>query len=130
MAEMVTSPNVAHCAYPAMDLLEHPSFVQENLRALRTLQHELPPELGVVVGYVEKNKSAAGKPLHNTAALIHQRRILLRQHKTLLPTYDVFDEARYFEPSVRANRWSRSNGGGWESRSARTCGEEKCRNGA
>lgn len=98
-ADLVIFPELALCGYPPMDLLEHPSFVQENLRALRTLQHELPPALGVVVGYVEKNKSAAGKPLHNTAALIHQRRILLRQHKTLLPTYDVFDEARYFEPA-------------------------------
>lgn len=104
-AEIIVFPELSVCGYPPMDLLDHPAFLQENLKALRRLQHELPPEIAVVVGYVEKNPGLKGKALQNTAAVILGGRIVHRQAKTLLPTYDVFDEARYFEPSRSRTVW-------------------------
>lgn len=100
-AELVVFPEMSLCGYPPMDLLDHTSFVDESLKQLRRVQHEAPPDIGLVIGYIDKNRYAAGKPLHNMAALISNHEILLRQAKTLLPTYDVFDESRYFEPSRR-----------------------------
>jgi NAD+ synthase (glutamine-hydrolysing) len=104
-AEIIVFPELALCGYPPMDLLDHPAFLQENLQALRTLQHGLPGSIATVVGYVEKNPGLSGKPLQNCAAVIHGGTIVHRQAKTLLPTYDVFDESRYFEPAARRTVW-------------------------
>jgi len=98
-AELVLFPELAICGYPPMDLLDQRTFLEENRRALRALQHELPPEIAVVVGAVDANRLPTGKPLQNVAVVMHQGRVLHTQAKTLLPTYDVFDEARYFEPA-------------------------------
>jgi NAD+ synthase (glutamine-hydrolysing) len=83
-----------------MDLLDHDSFVEENRKALRRLQHAMPPGLGAVIGYVDRSRGAAGKHLANAASLLADGRILHSQAKTLLPAYDVFDESRYFEPAA------------------------------
>ena len=98
-AELVVFPELAICGYPPMDLLDQDSFVEGCLGALRRLQRELPPELSVAVGYVDRNRSGQGRPLVNAVAVISEGRIVFTQAKTLLPTYDVFDEARYFEPA-------------------------------
>ncbi len=92
-------PELCICGYPPMDLLEYDSFVEENLRALRRVQAEAPTGIGIMVGYVDRNRSGAGKGLVNAVSLIADGGILHTQAKTLLPTYDVFDEARWFEPS-------------------------------
>ncbi len=92
-------PELCICGYPPMDLLEYDSFVEENLRALRRVQAEAPLGMGIVVGYVDRNRSGPGKGLVNAVSLIADGEILHTQAKTLLPTYDVFDEARWFEPS-------------------------------
>ncbi len=99
-AGLVVFPELSLCGYPPMDLLDHETFVDENEKSLRILQAECPPELAVVVGYVAHNRDLAGKPLRNMVAVIHGGRIVHRQAKTLLPTYDVFDETRYFEPAT------------------------------
>ncbi len=99
-AELVLFPELAVCGYPPMDLLDQRTFVEANQKSVRMLQHELPADLAVVVGYVETNLAVSGKPLQNVAAVLHQGRVLHLQAKTLLPTYDVFDEARYFEPAA------------------------------
>ena len=99
-ADLVVFPELCLCGYPPMDLLDHESFVEENRKALRHLQRAMPPGLGAVIGYVDRNRGAAGKHLTNTASLLAGGRILHSQAKTLLPTYDVFDEARYFEPAA------------------------------
>ncbi len=104
-AEIIVFPELAVCGYPPMDLLDHPAFLQENLQALRRLQHELPADIAVLVGYVEKNPGLSGKALQNCAAAIYNGNIVHRQAKTLLPTYDVFDEARYFEPAHERRLW-------------------------
>jgi NAD+ synthase (glutamine-hydrolysing) len=98
-AELVVFPELSLCGYPPMDLLDHNAFVEENRKSLRLLQQELPEEVAVAVGYVDVNHEMAGKPLQNSVAILKGGEVIFRQAKTLLPTYDVFDEARYFEPA-------------------------------
>lgn len=97
-ADFVLTPELAITGYPPRDLLLRPSFLAGNLEALRQLSAEIssPP---LIVGYVERNTSE-GRPLRNAAAVIQNGRVTQRVFKTLLPTYDVFDEDRYFEPST------------------------------
>jgi NAD+ synthase (glutamine-hydrolysing) len=97
--DFVVFPEMALCGYPPMDLLDQDAFVDGNLSALRRLQKELPPDLAVGVGYVDRNRSGSGRSLVNAYSVIAGGRIVFTQEKTLLPTYDVFDEARYFEPA-------------------------------
>ena len=104
-AELVLLPELSVCGYPPMDLLDHDAFVEENLKSLRWLQHNLPPDIATVVGYVDRSPQAAGKSLQNVAAVLLDGEIAFRQAKRLLPTYDVFDEARYFEPATESAIW-------------------------
>ncbi len=99
--DIIVFPEMCLCGYPPMDLLEHSTFVKENKKALRKVQQQTPEDLAVVVGYVTDNPALSGKPLLNAASLLLNGRIELTQAKTLLPTFDVFDEARYFEPAIR-----------------------------
>ncbi|MCA1949986.1 MAG: NAD+ synthase [Treponema sp.] len=96
-ADLVLFPELALCGYPPMDLLDQESFTEGSIRALRILQRELPEGIAVGVGYVSRNRSGKGKALSNSYGIIQNGQILFEQEKTLLPTYDVFDEARYFE---------------------------------
>lgn len=98
-AQLVVFPELSLCGYPPMDLLDHNAFVEENRKSLRLLQQELPGEIAVALGYVDVNREMAGKPLQNSVAILQGGEVIFRQAKTLLPTYDVFDEARYFEPA-------------------------------
>ena len=102
-ADILVTPELSLCGYPPMDLLEQPAFVQQNIRALRNLQKNLPRDIGVLVGSVDVSTETAGKGLQNVMNLIYQGKIIHRQAKTLLPTYDVFDEARYFAPATTWN---------------------------
>ena len=99
-ADLVVFPEMCICGYPPMDLLDHGSFVEANLKALRFIQQRAPADLGIVLGYVDRSRSSSGKPLVNAASLIHNGAVQFTQTKSLLPTYDVFDEARYFEPAA------------------------------
>ncbi len=94
---LVVFPELCLCGYPPMDLLEYERFVEETLKALRSLQAGAPKGIGIIVGYVDRNRSRPGKGLLNVASLIFDGKIVHTQAKTLLPTYDVFDEARWFE---------------------------------
>ena len=98
--DIIIFPEMSLCGYPPMDLLEQRTFVRENKKALRKLQQNVPDDIAVVAGYVTENPSLSGKPLINAASLILNGSIKLTQAKTLLPTFDVFDEARYFEPAT------------------------------
>ncbi len=100
-ADVIVFPEMCVCGYPPMDLLDHVSFVEANLKSLRLIQQRSPKGIGIVLGYVDKNRTSAGKPLVNAVSLIRNGEVLLTQTKSLLPTYDVFDEARYFEPADR-----------------------------
>ncbi|GHU38539.1 NAD+ synthase [Spirochaetia bacterium] len=103
-ADMILFPELAICGYPPMDLLDQDTFVEQNIRSLRILQRELPQNIAVGVGYVNRNASVQGKALVNAYGIISGGALVFEQIKTLLPTYDVFDEARNFEP---ASHWPR-----------------------
>ena len=99
-ADLVVFPELAITGYPPRDLLDQPEFVRHNVAALERIAAAMTGP-GSIVGYAQPNETGRpGKPLFNAAALIDGGRILSRHHKTLLPTYDVFDEARHFEPSA------------------------------
>ena len=101
-AHLVVFPELSLTGYPPRDLVDKPSFLErteEHLHALAADTAHL--ETALICGYVGRAPSNVGKRVTNSAALIHRGRILFRQDKALLPTYDVFDEARYFHPADR-----------------------------
>ncbi|MCW5205267.1 NAD+ synthase, partial [Desulfobulbus sp. N2] len=102
--DLIIFPELTLCGYPPQDLLERPAFLRAHDQALEELVHSVG-EIGVIVGIPEQrqgqsqgNYQGKGKPLYNSALLLHQGNVLHRVRKQLLPTYDVFDESRYFEP--------------------------------
>ncbi len=97
-ADLAVFPELAVTGYPPLDLLERKNFIDDNLRALGRLA-ALKLNTALAVGYVDRNPARKGKPLHNAVALIDGGKIAARRFKSLLPTYDIFDEARYFEPA-------------------------------
>jgi NAD+ synthase (glutamine-hydrolysing) len=100
-ASLAVFPELSLTGYPPRDLLDRPAFVEQNLGALDQLATELPSGLAVLAGFVDRrfnDASDSGPRLYNAAALIHRGAIAQVFHKRLLPTYDVFDEDRYFEP--------------------------------
>lgn len=96
---LLLTPELSLCGYPPRDLLMTPSFIEAMAIALSQLAQALPPEIAVLVGTVEPNPQAhqqGGKPLFNSVNLLQGGKVLQVFHKRLLPTYDVFDEDRYF----------------------------------
>ena len=91
-------PELSLVGYPPKDLLERPSFIRENLRRVDMLAEQIK-SIPVLCGYVDMNPNPTGKPLLNCVALIRNGKIAGKGGKRLLPTYDVFDETRYFEPA-------------------------------
>ena len=105
-ARLLLTPELSLCGYPPRDLLLDPSFVAAIAQALEKLAQALPSTLAVLVGTVEPNPAAdvqGGKPLFNSVAWLERGQIQQVFHKRLLPTYDVFDEDRYFESADRPN---------------------------
>lgn len=97
-AELVVLPELALTGYPPRDLLLRPALVDANLAALDRLAAQTG-DTGLLVGFVGRNPQRPGRELTNSAALLAGGRVLDTRDKTLLPTYDVFDEDRYFEPA-------------------------------
>jgi len=96
--DLVMTPELAITGYPPRDLLAKHRFVDDNLRVL----DELTPQIGqtaLLVGYVDVNTKRPGRDYVNAVALIQNGEIITRRQKMLLPTYDVFDEDRYFQPA-------------------------------
>ena len=107
-AQVLLTPELSLCGYPPRDLLIYPGFVAAMATTLEQLAHDLPRSLIALVGTVEVNPNAllqGGKPLFNSMALLEDGKIRQIFHKRLLPTYDVFDEDRYFEPGHEANHF-------------------------
>jgi NAD+ synthase (glutamine-hydrolysing) len=98
-AELVVAPELFLCGYPPRDLLMRDDFVQRGLDCLAALAAKVGA-VPLIVGYVERSTHRPGRPLSNAAAVIQHGKILHRIRKSLLPTYDVFDEDRYFEPAM------------------------------
>ncbi|MEO6848097.1 MAG: NAD+ synthase [Chthoniobacterales bacterium] len=97
-ADILLTPELAITGYPPQDLVFKSRFVPENLNALETLQAAMR-ETALVVGFVDSNPGENGRPFYNAAAILERGKPIQIVHKSLLPTYDVFDEARYFEPA-------------------------------
>ncbi|NIA21356.1 MAG: NAD+ synthase [Anaerolineaceae bacterium] len=100
-ARVVVFPELALLGYPPRDLLLKGGLVEANLAALESLACQAEG-IAALVGYVDRNLAPVGRPLYNALALLDGGRVVQRKFKTLLPTYDVFDEARYFEPGPAA----------------------------
>jgi NAD+ synthase (glutamine-hydrolysing) len=99
-AEFILAPELFLCGYPPRDLLLRADFVDANLCAL----NETAKNVGAIplcVGFVDKNPERPGRALRNAAAVLQNGKIIRRVNKCLLPTYDVFDEDRYFEPEKK-----------------------------
>ena len=99
--DLIVFPELFLVGYPPRDLLERQWFIekaQEAVAGVRRLSMAYP-ETGILLGAPLRSSRTTGKALHNSALLISNGQLLYSQHKSLLPTYDVFDEARYFEPA-------------------------------
>jgi NAD+ synthetase len=97
-ADIVLFPELTVTGYPPRDLLLKKDFIAKNLAALNRLA-AASGQTAMVVGYVGENKNQPGREATNAAALLQNGKIVATRVKTLLPTYDVFDEDRYFEPA-------------------------------
>jgi NAD+ synthase/NAD+ synthase (glutamine-hydrolysing) len=96
-ADLIVFSELCLCGYLPQDLVERPAFLDRNRKELDCLAKKLP--LPSVVGYVARSGESTGKPAANAAALVSGGKVIFEQHKMLLPTYDVFDESRYFQPA-------------------------------
>ena len=96
-AELVVTPELSITGYPPLDLIFAGEFVERNLETLAGIQTAIG-EVPLLVGFIDRNLSGHGKPFHNAGALLCKGAEPVIIHQRLLPTYDVFDEARYFEP--------------------------------
>ena len=97
--DLVVFPELSVTGYPPEDLLENPFFQKATRRTVDHIAQNVPPDLGVIIGAPVPNPDAYGKPLHNAALLFENGELKDQVYKTLLPTYDIFDEDRYFEPA-------------------------------
>jgi NAD+ synthase (glutamine-hydrolysing) len=98
-AEMVLCPELSTTGYPPRDLLLKKGFITRNLELLDRLA-AATGKVALVVGFVGKNEVRPGREVMNSVALLQHGKIVTTRAKTLLPTYDVFDEDRYFEPAT------------------------------
>src|SRR5271170_660087 len=101
-ANVVVFPELSLTGYPPRDLLEKESFLDQTEQHLERLAGDAAPlNVTMICGTVTRTGSSTGLPIYNSAAVLEGGRVAFRQHKMLLPTYDVFDEARYFEPAKK-----------------------------
>ena len=96
-ADLILTPELAVTGYPPQDLVFKSQFVPQTFEVIERL-HALVGDAALLVGFVDRNQGR-GKPFHNAAALLEAGQPIRKTHKSLLPTYDVFDEDRYFEPA-------------------------------
>jgi NAD+ synthase/NAD+ synthase (glutamine-hydrolysing) len=97
-AGMVLFPELAVCGYPPRDLLEKPAFVERSQQVVHEIAQAIP-QITIVCGFVSPAKVETGKSVMNSAAVLREGSVQFVQSKMLLPTYDVFDELRYFDPA-------------------------------
>lgn len=97
-ADIICFPELAVCGYPPRDFLEFDDFIKRCHHSIEELC-KASDEMAIVVGAPTRNPVLAGKDLYNSAYFLYEGEIKAMQHKALLPTYDIFDEYRYFEPA-------------------------------
>jgi NAD+ synthase (glutamine-hydrolysing) len=105
-ARLLLTPELGLCGYPPFDLLDRPEMFERNEKALDELA-ELTKgkKCALAVGHVSRNPSDRGRASQNVVTLLENGKRVFSQAKTLLPTYDVFDESRYFEPADKIQLW-------------------------
>jgi len=106
-AELAVFPELSITGYPPRDLVERRGFVErseDGVQRLAEATAQLP--LAIVAGYVGRSSETTGKQTTNSAVIVQGGRVLLRQTKMLLPTYDVFDEGRNFVPGRHQSIWA------------------------
>jgi NAD+ synthase (glutamine-hydrolysing) len=112
-AELIVFPELSITGYPPRDLVEKPNFIERSERAVEQLAEaakDLP--ISIIAGYVGRSHKPTGKQATNSAAVIRGGKIVMRQTKILLPTYDVFDEARNFVAADTQSVWRMGNENG------------------
>ncbi len=109
-ADMVIFPELATTGYPPRDFLEFTDFIEKAEQSITKIK-EASKDIAVVIGSPTRNPVIEGKDLYNSVVFLYQGKEIYRQHKTLLPTYDIFDEARYFE---EATGWQTVNFKGYK----------------
>ena len=100
-ADLILFSEMSVCGYPARDFVEFNDFISKCYESIDIIK-EAADTIGVLVGSPARNPNKKGKDLYNAAFFLYEKKIIAEIHKTLLPTYDVFDENRYFEP---AEQW-------------------------
>ncbi|GAB3425437.1 NAD+ synthase [Niabella aquatica] len=100
--DLVIFSELCICGYPPRDFLEFDDFINQCYAAIDAIR-EQADTIGVLVGAPARNPNPLGKDLFNAVFLLHEKKVKGEVHKTLLPTYDVFDEGRYFEPAYSWN---------------------------
>ena len=96
--DLIIFSEMSICGYPARDFVEFSDFINKCYAAIELVKHEADT-IGVLIGSPARNTKQKGKSLFNAAFFLYEKEIKAEIHKTLLPTYDVFDEYRYFEPA-------------------------------
>lgn len=104
-ARIVLFPELALCGYPPEDFVLLPHFIQEIEKELERII-QASRNIAVIVGLPRQNPKTGEKTLYNSAAIIDNQKLIGYQDKVLLPTYDVFDERRYFEPGGKVPVWT------------------------
>lgn len=99
-AQLVVFPELTTFGYPPRDLLDKPYLIEKNIEAAKKIAARTTKNLGCVFGFVDRNPNPIGRGLLNSVALAFSGKIQHTQAKTLLPTYDVFDEARHFDAAL------------------------------
>jgi NAD+ synthase (glutamine-hydrolysing) len=97
-ADIILFSEMSVCGYPARDFVEFNDFINKCYESIETIKHAADT-IGVLIGSPARNPNQKGKDLYNAAFFLYEQKIVAEIHKTLLPTYDVFDENRYFEPA-------------------------------
>jgi NAD+ synthase (glutamine-hydrolysing) len=111
-ARLLLTPELSLSGYPPHDLMDRPEIFERTEKALEKLaQATLGQTTALVVGHVAKNPNPRGRAAFNCISVLEAGRVVFTQAKTLLPTYDVFDEARYFEPATEHGVWESGGNG-------------------
>ncbi|MEI6188963.1 MAG: NAD+ synthase [Chitinophagia bacterium] len=100
-ADLILFSEMSVCGYPARDFVEFDDFINQCYQSIDRIK-EAADTIGVLIGSPARNPNKKGKDLYNAAFFLYDQKVVAEIHKTLLPTYDVFDENRYFEP---ADEW-------------------------
>src|SRR5664279_369268 len=101
-SDLVVFSELCVCGYPPRDFVEFGDFINKCYKAIDEIKLHADT-IAVLIGSPARNPEMDGKDLFNTAFFLYEREVKAEIHKTLLPTYDVFDEYRYFEPSFDWN---------------------------